>query len=318
MTTSFLRGFSLLPSLRLAAPPSVVARTSFLPSCRFFTTPASRLATAQSSSSSSQARPPSPPPSAPPKPHLPARRPPPAAAAAAAAAPSRYAFIKSLASKQSPTVLYEAPSHFWFYFGCWSTGLSILAWTVLTGPTAVDQPDEVPRWVGVVFGTSYVLLGAMGFYLISKTPHIVKTIRVLPRASGPAAGQPQLEVTVKRMLPFLRPRVIKTDLENVSLKSRFSLPEEYVPELRRLERELELEKKRKALHELDMSHLLTMPFRRIGRALASMFRGVRSAWTDMGFGAIKVDGKLYKVDVTKGFAHDGFKTLEQIAHVGFK
>ena len=107
-------------------------------------------------------------------------------------APSRYAFIKSLATKQTPTLLYEAPSHFWFYFGCWTSGVSIVAWTALTGPSVVHQPEGVPQWVGITFGASYVLLGAMGFYLLSKTPNIVSSIRVLPpppiAAAAAAAG----------------------------------------------------------------------------------------------------------------------------------
>lgn len=248
---------------------------------------------------------------------------------AAQVAPSRYAFIKSLAGKQTPTVLYEAPSHFWFYFGCWSSGLSIIAWTALTGPTVVQQPEGVPQWIGVVFGASYVLLGAMGFYLISKTPNIVSCIRVLPPPPTAAAGRtlagpgasfpsPQLQVTVKRMVPLLSPKVVTASLDNVALKSRFSLPDEYVPELRRLEQKRDEEARRAKLKKFDMEHLLTMPVRRLGRAFANMFRGVRAAWTDMGYGIIKVDGKDYKVDVTKGFAHDGFRTLERIVTIGWK
>ncbi|POR33496.1 Uncharacterized protein TPAR_06307 [Tolypocladium paradoxum] len=246
---------------------------------------------------------------------------------AAQVAPSRYAFIKSLAAKQTPTVLYEAPSHFWFYFGCWSSGLSIIAWTVLTGPTVVQQPEGIPQWVGVVFGASYVLLGAMGFYLISKTPNIVSSIRVLPPSAAAAAGRtlagpgstfasPQLEVTVKRMVPLLSPKVVTASLDSVALKSRFSLPDECVPELKRLEQKRDEEARRAKLRKFDMEHLLTMPVRRLGRAFANMFRGVRAAWTDMGYGIIRVDGKEYKVDVTKGFAHDGFRTLERIVTIG--
>lgn len=247
-------------------------------------------------------------------------------------APSRYAFIKRLAAKQTPTTLYEAPSHFWFYFSCWTSGLSIVAWTALTGPASVHQPEDVPQWVGVVFGASYAILGAMGFYLISKTPNLVASIRLLPppaawgaaMGTGPraavaaAAATPQLEVTVKRMLPFLQPKAVTTSLDKVALQSRFSLPEEYVPDLRRVAWQREDEARRRELHRFDMEHLLTMPFRRVGRALVSMFRGVRAAWSDMGFGVIRVDGKQYKVDVTKGFAHDGFRTLERLVAVGFK
>lgn len=258
-----------------------------------------------------------------------APRAPPAKPSSSTIAPSRYAFIKSLATKPTPTILYEGPSHFWFYFGCWSSGLSILTWTVLTGPTVVDQPEGVPSWVGYVYGATYVLLGAMGFYLISKTPGIVRRIRIMPPAAlvksagakavenAAAATSPRVEVTVKRMLPFLSPKVITADLENVILKSRFSLPEEYVPQLKRLEAQRAEEAKRAAQWKFDMEHLLTMPFRKIGRGFLGFFQGVRAAWTDMGYGVIKVDGKTYKVDVTQGFAHDGFKTLERLVQIGF-
>ncbi|KAM0436918.1 hypothetical protein ACHAPT_002631 [Fusarium lateritium] len=260
------------------------------------------------------------------EPAVKATRPARTAAAASSVAPSRYAFIKSLATKPTPTILYEGPSHFWFYFGCWTSGVSILTWTALTAPSVIQQPDNVPQWVGLTFGASYLLLASMGFYLISKTPNVVGHIRVLPAqaaklapvAGGPASAGPgplQVEVTVKRMLPMLKPKVMTAPLDKVWLKSRFSLPDEYVPQLKRLEMERAAEVKRKALRKFDMEHLFTMPFRRVGRAAAAMFNGVKSAWTDMGYGIIHVDGKDYKVDVTKGFAHDGFRTLEKLVDI---
>lgn len=190
----------------------------------------------------------------------------------------------------------------------------------------MQQPEGVSQWVGVVFGASYMMLAAMGFYLISKTPNIVSMIRVLPptpivgKAIGPGAtaALPQIEITIKRMVPLLEPKVITTSLDNVMLKTRFSLPTEYVPELKRLQLKQAEEVRQTALRKFDMEHLLTMPFRRIGRALANLFRGVRAAWTDLGYGIIKVDGKDYKVDITKGFAHDGFLTLERIVSIGWK
>ncbi|VUC20641.1 unnamed protein product, partial [Clonostachys rosea] len=90
---------------------------------------------------------------------------------------------------------------------------------------------------------------------------------------------------------------------------------EYVPELKRKELARKAEEEQVALRRFDMEHLLTMPFRRMGRALKGLFRGVRSAWTDMGWGVMTVDGKNYKVNVEKGFAHDGFRTLERIVPI---
>lgn len=240
--------------------------------------------------------------------------------------PSRYAFIKNLASKPTPTILYEGPSHFWFYFGCWSSGLFILCWTGATFQMMTHQPEGTPQWVNFVYTATYALLVAMAFYLISKTPNIVHTIRLLPRQAatpaatpaaraGPAAfQQPQMELVVKPMLPFLRRKVVTADLDKVTLESRFSLPDEFVPELRRLERKREEEERKAALQKYDMEHIMTMPFRRLARAFRRMFNGIRSAWTDSGFGTMKVDGKSYKVDITGGFAHDGFRTLEKLLH----
>jgi hypothetical protein len=249
-------------------------------------------------------------------------------AVATPAAPSAYAFVKTLASKPTPTVLYESSSQFWFYFGCWTSGLSILAWTGATGPDVVfNQPEGVPEWIGYVYGSSYILLTAMGFYLISKTPNIVSSIRVLPaqlqaaaaassaRQAAPGPPTLQMEVTVQRMLPFLRPKVIIAPLDKVALRSRFSLPDEYVPELKRLGRKREEEELQREIRRRDMERILTMPFRRAARSFTALFQGVRSAWSDMGFALINVDGKDYKVNVIRGFAHDGFRTLERIAPI---
>lgn len=169
----------------------------------------------------------------------------------------------------------------------------------------------------------------MGLYLITKTPNIVARIRVLPVVQAPrlaptgavaavvpttpATSSPlQMEVTVKRMLPLLSPKILTTPIENVTLTTRFSLPESLVPEL---QRRAAAEKAAKAQRKFDMEHLMTMPFRQFGRALAAMFNGIKAAWTDMGYGVMRVDGKMYKVDVTKGFAHDGFRTLEKLVEI---
>lgn len=244
------------------------------------------------------------------------------AAAPAAPAPpapsTSYAFIKSLAGKATPTTLYEAPSHFWFYFGCWSSGIGILSWSALTGPTLITQPGSTPTWVTITYAASYVILCTMGFYLISRTHNIVSLIRVMPgkamAKTSQAAPAVKMELVVKSMLPFVGPKTISTDSSKVNLRSRFSLPEDLVPALRReaIEKQKETQKE---LHKFDMNHLLTMPFRRLGRAAVALFNGVRGAWTDMGFGKLRIDGKEYKVDVTNGFAHDGFRTLEKLVQM---
>ncbi|CAH0052088.1 unnamed protein product [Clonostachys rhizophaga] len=317
---SFSRGL-LQHSLRpLSSPRIFLSELSAPRAARLLTTSPCWHAAASSPAKASRPPPPPPRPSQrgqPPKP----------------SGLTNYALIKTLASKPTPTVLYEGASHFWFYFGCWTSGITILAWTCLTAPSVVSQPEGVPSWVSWVYGASYALLTGMGFFLISKTPNIVSSIRVLPvaaaaksapanvpaaaaaRRAPSAAAAPTMEVTVQRMVPLLQPKVLRVPLDKVSLKSRLSLPDEYVPELRRKELARRAEQEQVALRRFDMEHLLTMPFRRMGRALKALFRGVRSAWTDMGWGVMTVDGKNYKVNVEKGFAHDGFRTLERIVPI---
>ncbi|RDA90069.1 hypothetical protein CP533_2911 [Ophiocordyceps camponoti-saundersi (nom. inval.)] len=237
---------------------------------------------------------------------------------------SRYAFLTKLAAKPSPTVLYQAPSHFWFYFTCWTTGISMIGWSVYTAPVVLDQPEGVPEFTKHVYAVSYFLLCAMGFYLIAKTPSVVNSIRLLPSkaVSTPAASSMaavaaklRLEVTVKRMLPVFPPKMITTDIHKVTFKTRLSQWQHQIPESELLEMERREQARREELRKFDMDHLLTMPFRRIGRGLQSLFQGVKSAWTGAGFGVMTVNGKKYKVDVTGGFSHATFRTLARIVDV---
>ena len=136
----------------------------------------------------------------------------------------------------------------------------MIIWTGLTAPMAVQQPEGVPQWIGLVFGTTYLLLASMGTFMITKTPNIVGQMRILPAqvskvaATGPAVTPTpvRMELTIKRMVPMLKPKVIVAPLDEVTLKSRFSLPDEYVPGLKRIELQQKTEEQRKALHKFDM------------------------------------------------------------------
>ena len=325
---SLTKGLFYPPIRPLIRPQHILSQlsSSQLPSAqpRLFTTSFLRLAVQPATKTSQTSK------SSNPSPQTAGRAAPPSQ--------SSYGLVKNLAAKPSPTTLYEGASPFWFYFGCWSTGLPILAWTALTNPGVIAQPLGTPDWITYVIDGAYVLLAGMGFTILYRTFNIVKSIRVIPEAPkvttrpapvpAPAATLPvatgratpgpaalKVEVTVHRTLPFLSPRVITTDLKNVSLKSRFSLPEAYAPGLRGGEQQRQAEARKRELAKFDKEHLLTMPFRKVGRGFAAMFNGVRAAWTDMGYGVIRVDGKEFKVNVVKGFAHDGFRTLERLVPV---
>ncbi|PFH60000.1 hypothetical protein XA68_11583 [Ophiocordyceps unilateralis] len=192
---------------------------------------------------------------------------------------SRYAFLTKLAAKPSPTVLYQAPSHFWFYFTCWSTGLTLIGWSAVTAPTVLDQPEGVPKFTKRVYAVTYIILCAMGFWLIAKTPNVISSIRLLPSTAAPTPGASpiaavtaklQLELTVKRMLPLFSPKVIKTGIDKVSLQTRPSRSLRHIPEAKRLQMERYEAARRAALRKFDMDHLMTMPFRRIGRGFVSL------------------------------------------------
>lgn len=66
---------------------------------------------------------------------------------------------------------------------------------------------------------------------------------------------------------------------------------------------------------IDESHIMTRPFRHMSRAFYKMFKAISRTWSREGFLKLGVDGQIYKLDVSGGWALDEGKALDKLVKV---
>ncbi|KAK4167584.1 hypothetical protein QBC43DRAFT_311018 [Cladorrhinum sp. PSN259] len=254
----------------------------------------------------------------------------PALAAVRNARPSSYAEQIALKGR---TILYEAPSHFWFRFSCFSSGLFCASYSVYNyWAIYLNPPPDLYWWVPTAYGAICVLMTAMGFYFVMGTSRIVRSIEVIPSASAKIAkdltkakpsGQAPLYVEIKsqRIFPLLPVKKTVVPLEEVQLPFRMqaAFDPKYLNRPKSLaeavrEERAEIERK-KAEREYTMNHLMTAPFRDMGKAINYAFTGVRRSFNREGFTNINVGKKTFKMDVTGGWALDNGRAMDRLLPV---
>ena len=212
----------------------------------------------------------------------------------------------------------------------------------------------VPHLYGIVvlamgaMGTLFISGAGRIIRVISAVPRAVAvaTKRGVPAARAPSPAQKaaaaataaargvspiQLEVAASRYVPFLGPAVVRVDADKVVFPARLQQLREMVEYLRqggtpgskpvsdttraRLA-EMALRRARaEAEAKYDKEHLMTSPFRHLGRAVKEAFVATRRALTGEGFVKIKVDNVVYKLDVTSAWALDDGRALDRLVTI---
>ena len=165
------------------------------------------------------------------------------------------------------------------------------------------------------------MMAAFGTYLIFTPSSIVRTITAIPTTTSPAAGSsrrpPQLniEIELRKMLPvpFFPARKIYVAPEELVMDSLISRPTNRAlssSEARviRLEEE---EAHRKEL-EYKQQHVVTAPFRSLSRGFFGMFKALARTVTREGFLKLRVKGRIYKLDISSGWALDKGKAIDRL------
>jgi hypothetical protein len=138
------------------------------------------------------------------------------------------------------------------------------------------------------------------------------TAALLQQQQQGAAPQLDIEVTVKSLFPFVRPRQIVAPLSEVSVPTRVVDPNTCQTNLERLERmrqeKLEAEERRR----YDMAHIWTVPFRHAGRWIKAFWPGTVKFVTGGGFGTLVIKGENLKLDVVDGWHLDEGRALEKL------
>ncbi|KAL5627682.1 hypothetical protein BROUX41_003835 [Berkeleyomyces rouxiae] len=253
-----------------------------------------------------------------------------------------YAYLRDLARKTAPTTLYQAPNHFWLYASSWATGAFCFAYAGYHLTTIYyDPPSGLAWYVPKMFGVICVAMGALGSYYILRSSNIIHRIRVLPLAqtgtsasTSPGTSVAQLvaqkitelplEIEVKRMLPFLPTRMVRTTTACVSMDGTLSKPApQHLTEAERRELQLAVEKARAEAVQYEKDHLMTAPFRHFSRGAQTAWHGVKQALIGSGFVRLKVEAEVkgkgtYKLDVTNGLALNEGRVLDKLVKIEMK
>ncbi|TPX09801.1 uncharacterized protein E0L32_008992 [Thyridium curvatum] len=278
------------------------------------------------------------------------RRPPPvlpatpSVAAAGAKLPPPRSFAEQLARKGSPTTLYEAPSHFWFRFSSFAAGAFCVTYTLINyWSMYIYPPEGLSWWVPHAFGVICTFMGAMGAYFVLGTSRVVRSVRAVPAAqalashkalakkAGAATPPLYIELAVARMVPFMRPKTIVAAPDQVELPFRMAdcrldgargrggaaaaAEEPVLTGRQQIEAKRAEEERRKAERKYEMDHLMTAPFRHAGQAMVTMWDGIRKSLTREGLAKVYVEGRMYKMDLSGGWALDQGRALDRLVNV---
>ncbi|KAL2019669.1 hypothetical protein VTK56DRAFT_9288 [Thermocarpiscus australiensis] len=313
-----------------ASQARLVLRAHFLPtSSRFFRQTAARSSRPAATAAAKPAAPKQPK-NAPSKPSTL-----PGSAASQARRPSTYAEQLALKGR---TVLYEAPSHFWFRAGCFSSGAFCVSYTVFQyWNIYISPPEGLYWWIPHAYGLILVAMAGMGAYFVLGAGRIVRSIEAVPasavakklaRQAAAAPGYQQsspiyVEVATRRAFPLLPAKKTLLLPEEVQLPFRMygvfggtpgvaQRPVSLVEAVRaeRAQREAKI-----AARKYTMDHLLTAPFRDAAKAFGTAFAGIKRSFYREGFAKIRLGKQTYKLDVAGGWALDNGRALDRLLPV---
>lgn len=235
--------------------------------------------------------------------------------------PPSPAYAAQLAAKSSPTLLYEAPNHFWFTFSAFNAGAFCMAYTAVQYYSVyLHPPPDLAWWVPHAYGLICVTMGAFGTYWLRWPSRIIRSITALPASDF---RHLKLEITTRRLLPFLPWK------KTVVAPYEVSVPAKVVdliaaatkrPGMERLTEKEKLmlkaweEEKKQKERQYELDHIMTAPFRHAGRGMKTAIQGITRALTRDGFANITVGKGKYKIDAKSGWFLDEGRGLDRLLH----
>ncbi|KAI1335517.1 hypothetical protein F5Y15DRAFT_397587 [Xylariaceae sp. FL0016] len=240
---------------------------------------------------------------------------------------ARLAYAQRLASRSSPTTLYEGASQTGFIISSWFAGaFCITAAAINTFFNVYNVPSGVPGWVPYGFGSMSIILTLFGSNFVLRPSSVVRSIKLLPKSTTaarlPASRKPSsanppvlFEIKARRMtfIPGIPLKTLLVEPQSVVMRARMHYPSPS-PQMQQMQQEEE-KARRKAEREYEMSHIMTAPFRHAGSAFGSFFRAIRRGITGEGFAPIYIQGAEYKLDITDGYVYENGQALDRLVKV---
>ncbi|KAH6850307.1 hypothetical protein B0I37DRAFT_371322 [Chaetomium sp. MPI-CAGE-AT-0009] len=254
----------------------------------------------------------------------------------ATAIPAARGYAEQLALK-GRTLLYESPSHFWFRAGCFSSATFCTSYAIYQYWSVILYPPEgLMWWIPHAFGVILVFMAGMGAYFVTGAGRIVRSIEAVPASSVAAAAKQlaagssssplYIQVTTRRMAPFMPPKKHLLQPEEVVLPFRMysvfggemgpgALGQKPMTMAERVRAERAAREARIAERKYTMDHILTAPFRDAGKAFSGAWDGIVRSFNRGGFAKIQLGKQEYKLDVTGGWALDGGRAMDRLLPV---
>jgi hypothetical protein len=242
-------------------------------------------------------------------------------------------YAEQLAQK-GRTLLYEAPSHFWFRAGCFCSAAFCVSYTVYQYWTVILHPPEgLLWWVPHAFSVILIFMAGMGAYFVLGAGRIVRSIEAVPakliaaKAAGAAAPQSPIfiEVATRRAVPFLPAKKILLRPEEVLLPMRMytlyagsngaEAAQKSMSLAERVRAERAAREAKIAAKKYQMDHILTAPFRDAAKAFGTAWAGIRRSFSREGFAKIYLANREYKLDVSGGWALDEGRAMDRLLPV---
>lgn len=227
--------------------------------------------------------------------------------------PNHALYAQTLASKHSPTLLYEAPTSNIYAITCYGVSGFCMAYGVWHFYDALLTPHPGLWWVIPYFmgGVCIFTIGA-GVYVAAGVRRLVKSVTAVPVTNGSSGGRDlMIRLEARSMLPWVTGKVVEVSPEQLTLASRVALANETAEtsltsrrlDSHRARAEAELQRKKEREYELD--HIMTKPFRDIGRGLNGFLSSVGRILLREGFVKMFVNGKqVWRMDAQFGWAMD--------------
>lgn len=225
--------------------------------------------------------------------------------------PNQALYAQTLASKHSPTLLYEAPTSNVYAVTCYGISGFCMLYGVWHFYDALLTPHPGLWWVIPYFmgGVCIFTIGA-GVYVAAGVRRLVKSVTAVPITN--AGGRDLLiRLEARSMLPWVSGKVVEVSPEQLTLASRVAVANESAEnslaskrfDSHRTRAEAELLRKKEREYELD--HIMTKPFRDIGRGLNGFLSSVGRILLREGFVKMFVNGKqVWRMDAQFGWAMD--------------
>ncbi len=201
--------------------------------------------------------------------------------------------MERLASRPSPTTLYEAPSHFWYRFSCFSAGAFCVVFALVNYMHIYPSPPPgLPWWVVPAYGMILVVMIGMGGYFILGVRGVVRAVRAVPSSQAEklagkvvreqAAATPLLlEIELSSAVPFMPSRkryVVPSDVVMPVRLSTAVYADRPLSRRDQVAQRLADADRLKKKREYDREHLLTAPFRDFGDSFGTAWSGLRRAF----------------------------------------